>query len=89
MPKNLQKNRKILFILNSDQASTDRRRPRYPEFPNFLRPETRILYPRTLATNQEVRGRKLECNGTGTRASKIQDGEDLGVPRSPNDVYTM
>ena len=63
------------------EASAGRRRPRRPGFQNSLfpaetfRPETPALYPRSLLTNHEVRGRK-------PRASNIQDREDVDVLRS-------
>ena len=51
-----------------------------------LGPEIPALYPRSLLTNPECYGKKLRRPTTlrrGTRASKIQDGEDVDVLRSP------
>ena len=51
------------------------------------RPETLVLYPKSLLTNHEIRGRKLGRKGglqrTGRRASKIQNCKDVdvGCPR--------
>ena len=69
-------------VFSHRQASPGRRRPPRPGFPN-----SHALYPRSLLTNYEGRGRKLgrpRRLKLRARASKIQDGEDGDVPRSPD-----
>ena len=61
-----------------NQASAGRRRPRPPGI---------LLCPRSLLTNHECHGLQFGCprqlRRWERRASKIQDGKDVGVLRSP------
>ena len=72
----------------SDQASSERRRSRRPGFSNSLFPSWDSCFVSQKFDHQSQRPwtktrTSATTLGTGTRASKIQDGVDVDVSRSP------
>ena len=75
--------------INYEQASAWRRRPRRPGFPNSMLPSWDSWFLSQMFAHQAQRlWTKTRTSATtirtGTRASKVQDGEDVDVPRSPD-----